>query len=124
MLAIEQRANAHTVTSKQNRLFPGVIKGYGKLAIEILDKIRAFLFVEMNDHLGVGFGAKMMPLANKLLAQFKVIEDLTVKDDPHRSILIANRLPSPLQVNDAQARMSKANQVVLKKTEPIGSPMA
>jgi hypothetical protein len=46
-----------------------------------------------------------MPLLLQCLAQFLVIENFTVVDDPQRPILVVNGLISSTEVNNTQSSM-------------------
>ena len=55
---------------------------------------RSVFFVQMNDHLGIRVGVKLVTKAFKLFPQLWEIVDFSVKDNPDRSVLIVDRLVS------------------------------
>ncbi len=74
--------------------------------------IGAVFFVQVDDDLGVALRGKPVAERLELRAQFDVVEDLAVVDDPERTVLVADRLIAAGQVNDAEPRAAQANPVI------------
>src|SRR6185295_10164175 len=81
------------------------------------------LFVRMKYDLGVRVCGKPMPARLQFLAQFDVIENLAIINDPQRSVLITDRLLSRLQIDDAEARVSQRDLIAKINTKLIGTTM-
>jgi hypothetical protein len=61
----------------------------------------------MKNHLGIGMSSKHMPACKQFLAQFDVVEDLTVKGDPHTPVFVAQGLVTAAEIDDAQPGMGQ-----------------
>ncbi|MFO1426571.1 MAG: hypothetical protein U1F11_06280 [Steroidobacteraceae bacterium] len=59
----------------------------------------------MDDDLGVGLRVEAVTQRLELRAQLGVVEDLAVENDPHRAILVADRLAAGGEVDDAEPRV-------------------
>ena len=57
----------------------------------------------MNDDFGVRAGPETVPFCFKFLAQGLEVVNLAVQNDPNRFVLVADRLVTMLDVNDAEA---------------------
>src|SRR5262249_40183169 len=81
------------------------------------------LFVQMNDHLGVGIGVEPMTSREQLRAQFAVVEDLAIEDRPYGAIFVVNRLPAALQVHNAQSRAAHPDVGIPVHAKLVGAAM-
>ena len=82
MDGIKQGSNSHAVPGKKQRLLLLVVDGNGKLTVQIIQTFFTFFLIEVNDDLGIGLSAELMTTADELLPQFRIVEDLTVKNYP------------------------------------------
>ena len=78
----------------------------------MLDTRRSPLFIGVDDRLAVGARAEAVRLALEDLAQLRIVVDLPVGDHPDVARLVGDRLPSGLEIDDAQAPMTEADEVV------------
>ena len=73
------------------------------------------LGVEMQQHLGVGVGAKHAPLGFELAAQFAVVVDFAVERDAQPAISAEHRLGAGIgKVDDGQAPVRQADALVIR----------
>src|SRR5687768_12029306 len=78
----------------------------------MLRTVNAVLVVSMNDRFGIAAGVELVTEFLQLLAQFEVVVDLAVGDDPRRTILVVNGLAAAFQVDDCQSAHSEADRTV------------
>ncbi|MCH7573439.1 MAG: hypothetical protein IH891_11055 [Planctomycetes bacterium] len=57
----------------------------------------------MHDDLAVAVGREAMAFPDQFLPQLPVVIDLAIADQGDRAVLIEQRLPAPLQIDDRQA---------------------
>ena len=81
------------------------------------------LLVEVDDDLGVGFRREDVPLLLERGAQLHVVEDLAVEDDPDAPVLVGDRLPAALEVDDAQPRVGEADVRIPVEAETVRAPV-
>ena len=60
----------------------------------------------------------------EIRAEFGVIEDFPVIDNPQVAVLISKRLMSAADIDDAQTAMAKFRQRVVIETRIVGAAMA
>lgn len=82
------------------------------------------VFVEVYNYLGVGLSIKAVSAFFKNDPEFRVIEDLAVKNNPLIFIFVVHGLPAAFQVYNAQSGVGKARVPVIVKTESVGTAMA
>src|SRR5271156_5004930 len=75
----------------------------------------------MNDDFSVGVGMKTMTLLFELAAELAEIVDLSVEDDPRRTIFVKHRLVSARQVDNAQAAHAEACPILYKHSFRVRS---
>ena len=95
----------------------------GELSVEILQTVGAVILIEMQDSLGVAVRREAVPASLQLRAQFDVVEDFAIEDDPQRPVLIPDRLLAAAEIDDAQARASQADPRVTIDSEFVGTPV-
>ena len=95
-----ERFDAETVAGEQHRLAPRVPGREGEHAAKAGDEGLAFLFVTVDEHLGVRLRGKAVPPAFQPGAKFAVVVDFAVEDDLNRAVLAAHWLGAAGQVND------------------------
>ena len=77
--------------------------------------VRAPLFVTVHDHFGIGLGAELMTFRLEFRAQFRIIVNLAVEDDPDRFLEIRHRLMSPGQVDDGKPAEPEPERAIEEK---------
>jgi len=82
------------------------------LAIEVLDAILPFFFIEVKYDLGIGACGKGVSLSQEIFFEFEVIEDLAVKSDPERGVLVAHRLMAAREIKDAETGMRESYAIL------------
>ena len=98
--AVVQRFNTERVTSHQQLLFIQVDNTQREHPVQDVEHGLALLFIQVQNHFGVGRGTKLMRLF-QLGAQLLEVVDLAVENDPQRTVLIRHRLPARTgQVDD------------------------
>lgn len=124
MEMVKQGADAQPVPS-QKQAPPGPVpEGKCKLAVQTIQKIRPLLFVEVDQDFCIRFRVKPMSLLFQIPAEFKVVEDFTVIDNPDGIILVVNGLVAAGKVDDAQARVGQADLPIRIYAERVGASMA
>jgi hypothetical protein len=88
-----------------------------------MNEIVSVLLVEMDDDFGVGVGIKPVTFLLQRSSQFNVIEYLAVEHDPDGLIFVVDRLPSTLEIDDAQARVREPYFIVNVETVTIRTAM-
>ena len=83
-----------------------------------------FLFVKMNQSLGVAGGLEVMAARDQVRAQFLVVVDLAVEDDPHGTVLIGYRLVAGGEVDDAEAPHADGAAAIDVEALVVGTAMA
>src|SRR5262245_46583580 len=68
----------------------------------MVDAPGAELLVQVHDGLGIASGAQAVPPLNEHPAQLLVVINLAVEHNPDRSVLVADRLLTAPEVDDAQ----------------------
>ena len=75
----------------------------------------------MNDDLCIGHRVEAVSLLFERLAQLKIIEDFAIEHDPDALVLIVDRLPASLQIDDAQPRVREPHSTVAIEPEAVGA---
>src|SRR5438445_6419546 len=82
--------------------------GESKHAVQSFRQAMTPRLIPMNEYLGVGVARlKDVTELNEFVTQLEVVIDLTVEDDPDRSILIPHRLITTGNINDRQAPVAE-----------------
>ena len=55
---IKKRPDPQPITGAEKSLLPDIIQGDGELAIKVIKTFLPFLFIKMNDDLGIGIRIK------------------------------------------------------------------
>ena len=74
----------------------------------------------MNNGFGVAFGAVAMATGLQIFAQFLVVVNFAVENDPKRLVFIGDRLVTGLNVDDAEAAHGQSDVLLDKETGVIG----
>ena len=121
---VEQRLLAEPVAGEQQAPLPQVANRKREHAVEVIDAVVAVLFVGVNDRFGVGLGAELMAAGLELAAQFAVVIDFAVEDDPDGSVFVGHRLLASGPVDDGQSPVTESEPRSVKVAAAIGSPVA
>src|SRR5258708_1563018 len=100
--SVIQRLNAKPVTGNEQCSLLTVPNRECEHAAQVLNAIAAVLFVKMNDGFGIAIGAIAVAALLQFLAQFGVIVDFAVEDNPNCAVFVAERLVPAGDINDAQ----------------------
>ena len=79
------------------------------------------LLIGVDDDLGIGTGSERMAELDQLLAQFDEVVDLAVEDHLDRAVLVAHRLRSAFDVDDAQAPVAERCGLVHEVAFAVGA---
>ena len=120
----EERADAEPVARQKEAAVPHVPDGDRELAVEAGQAVGSVLLVRVQDDLGVGGGAEPVPSGLQVQSQLRVVEHLTVEDDPQGLVFVRDGLLAGAQVDDAQAGIAEPDVVVEVDAELVGSAMA
>jgi hypothetical protein len=77
----------------------------------------------MNNRFGVALSPIAVAASLQILAQFPVIVDFAVENDPNGFVFIADGLMTGLNVDDAEAPHRQSDIVLDKKTVIVGATM-
>jgi hypothetical protein len=78
-------------------------------AAKLGDPSFTVLFIEVDQHLCIAVGSKLMALLDKPVPEFSVIVNFTVQGCPDGAGLISDRLVSPWRVDDLQAANTESD---------------
>ena len=88
---------------RQDQLFgAGVPQGDREHPAQSGDAVRSHLLVEVDDRLGIALRVEAVPAGDQIATQVVVIVDLAVEHDLNRTVLVADRLLPPGDVDDRQ----------------------
>ena len=88
---------------------PKVANRQGEHAVQALDALRPFFFVQVQDHLGIGVGAKAVAPGHKFPAKLGEIIDFAVVHQVDRVIFVGHgHMARGGQVQDGQAPAAEA----------------
>ena len=116
-LGVKQWLLADAIARDKKFLSALIPNSEGKHAAQMFGTVGAILVVGVNDRFGVAICIEGVAEFLELLAEFAVVVDLAVENDPGSSILIVNRLLPALQVDDRQAAHAQADRAV--EVEPV-----
>ena len=119
IMMIEEGADTHTVTGKEQLLFACIPNGHAKLAIKICKHLGAFFFVEVQEDFGICVGIELVTTCFQVGTKFNVIEDFSVVNDPEGLVFIVDRLITTGKVNDAESSGCKTGDVIHVDAEGI-----
>ena len=94
-----------------------------KHAAQVIRTIGAILIVGVNDRFGVAVGVERVAEFLQFLAQFAVVVDLAVENDPGGAILVVNGLLPALQIDDREASHAQPDGIVEVEAVVVWSPM-
>ena len=79
-------------------------------AVQPLDAVRAEVFVEMHEHLGVSVRRETVAACLEFAAQLAEVVDLAVEDELDGAVLVRDRLVARLEVDDRKAAEAEAGR--------------
>ena len=77
----------------------------------------------MNDSFSVAVGIELVAELFELLAQFAIVVDLAVENNPGRAVLIMNRLLSVREVDDREPSHGQAHAIAEIETVVVRTTM-
>jgi len=108
---VDKGLDADAVAAQDERPRPFVPHGEGEHALESPCAAYPFLLVEMNDDFAVRVGAEPVALALQFPAEFRVVVDLAVEDEPHGAVLVGQGLPARLgEVDDGEPPVAEPDR--------------
>ena len=107
-LRVVKRLLAEAIAHQQDLLLLRIPDAVREHAAQLVQAVGAFLFIEVDDGFGVAVGAEAMALGDELLAQFLVVVDLAVEDDPDAAVFVGDRLVTGAEIDDAEAAHADA----------------
>src|ERR1041384_7476310 len=122
-LGIQQRFLADSIAGEKERAIAGVPNCEGKHAAQMFRTIRAVQVIRVDDRFGVAVCLEAMSGILELLAEFAVVINLSVEDDPGGAIRVGDRLLAALQINDCETAHRQAHAVIEVKSIFIGPAM-
>ncbi len=81
------------------------------------------LIVSVDDRFRVAVGVERVAEFFEFLAEFEIVVDLAVEDDPRAAILIVDGLLAALQIDDGEASHRESDGTVDVKTVLVGTTM-
>ena len=120
---IIERFDPQAVAGDEQYLLVLVPDGESEHAAQVLNTVATVLFVEMNDGLGITMSSVGMAAGDELLAQAKVVVNLTVEDNPDRAVLVADGLMAGCEVHDAQPAHADADMSIKIEALVIRTPV-
>jgi hypothetical protein len=78
----------------------------------------------VDQYFGVCLGVELMALRLQFPAQFRIVENFAIVDDPHRAIFVVDGLISPAEVDDTQSSMGQPRFLIHVDAKGIGTPVA
>src|SRR5215813_5492430 len=85
--------------------------------------VKAELILGVNDGFGVAVGVEGVAQFFELLAEFEIVVDLAVEDDPRAAVLIVNGLLAALQIDDGEAAHGHADRTIYVAAVLVGTAM-
>src|ERR1700720_780005 len=99
---VQQRFFSDSIARQKQGLCALVPDRKSKHAAQMFGTVGAVLVPGMNDRFRVAVGIKLMAELLELIAQFAVVVNLAVEDNPGSAVLIMNWLLATFQVNDRE----------------------
>src|SRR5215471_6972288 len=98
------------VPRQKQRLLIGIPNGKSEHAAKLLEAIAAVLFIQMDDHLSVRLGFENMAFGEKQRAEFLVIVNFAIKNDPNGAVFVGKRLVPPAQIDNRKASETQSDR--------------
>src|SRR5262245_33528741 len=117
---VKERFFSETIARREQLLAPAVVYGEGKHALQALDARRAKFFVRVKNDLRVGDGSKAVSLRFEQWAQRTMVVDLSVENDPARTVLVRHRLVAARAIDDREAPMPQRNACIVEEPVAVG----
>ena len=118
---ITQGLDADAIACEQEPPAAPIPQRECKHATKVMDDIRAPLLVAMDDRFAVALGTKYMPIGLKRPSQLAKVVDLTVGNQPDRTIFIAERLLPGRRVDDRKATVRQRHRALNEQVAAVRS---
>ena len=92
---------------KSNQKNSGFLPEERAWLTQVFDEVEPMLFVQMHNNFCVTVRSKLMTSSQKVCTEFQIVVDLTVEDNLHAAIFVAQRLSTPGDINNAESSMSQ-----------------
>ena len=90
----------------------------------MLGTVGAVLIISMDDGLGVAVCIKGVAEPFQLVAEFEIVIDLTVEDNPGGAVLVVNRLLAAFHIDNRQPPHAQADSLAEVEAVIIRATMA
>lgn len=120
---VVKRANAHTIPRKDDSPALTVPDSYSKLPFKRVEHSFLMIFVQVWNQLGIAVGGKAMPFRFKLLLDFGIVKEFTIKNSGDGPVFIEDGLLAICQANDAQSAVGEGKAWNLQIAILIGAAM-
>src|SRR5215207_5259143 len=111
---IEQRTDAKLISGQEKCSLITVVDRKTKLRIQLVEKLHAFVFIQVDQHFNVGLAPKCMALLFQPASQFAKVENLTVATQHQRPIFVEYGLIACCEIDDAQPPRSESGVFIHK----------
>jgi hypothetical protein len=75
----------------------------------MLDTLFTIFLIQVNDYLGITPSIEMMSFLFQSIAQFEIVENLSILYDPYRLVFIGNWLVAGFEIDHLQPSHAKAH---------------
>ncbi len=121
---IIERLFAQAIAGEKQRAVLRIPQHKGKLAGKMADAITAPLLPGVQDDFGIRRGSEVMPFFLQFLAQFAIVENLTVEGEAEIARLVEHRLGAGDEIDDGKAAVAESDAGGKMKSLAIGAAMA
>ena len=121
--AVIQRLDPKPVARDKEPAFPSIPDRKRVHSAQVLNAVTPMLFIEVNDGLGVAVSPVTMPASFQAFAQFLVVVEFAVVDDPDVVLFVADGLVTGLDIDDAQPAHGQSDVSFHEEAIVIGAAM-
>ena len=90
----------------------------------MLEAIGPEILVQMDDGFGIAMGAKAMAGSFEPMSQLSVVVDFTIENDLYRTVFVAHRLATGVQIDDRQTAKTQPDAGVPRRVEQMVGVLA
>src|SRR5437867_610734 len=109
VIKIVERLDPEPITRDEEAPQAAIPDGESEHPTQMLQAVAAVLFIQMNNRFSIALGAITVAPRLELRAQFAVIVDFAVIDDPQALVLVADRLVTSADIDNAEAPHGQSN---------------
>ena len=122
-LRVQQRFLSHAIARQEKRFRAFIPNRKSKHPPQVLWTISSPLVVGVNDSFSVTVGIELVAELFELLAQFAIVVDLAVENNPRRAVLIMNRLLSVCEIDDREPPHRQSHPIAEIETVIVRTTM-